>query len=482
MPIFSLLPSLLLTEVATAQDDVDPAALAEVEQGFVRHFVVTTPQSVDLDATREWVELELRNWGLDISNCDYLRQLDQALDADIAENYPSWRFDEDLVTDKRVLSARCLPRTEESLFYVVKVSLDADPDLGGQKRASVQLLPVGPGASQRRSFTGGYAHRPFAERPSWNEVIARAVQRAIGGLDEPPSIVVRGPDKARVGKDVLFDAGESWDPDGDPFLLDWVATVPACKRRLKDREILLPRAGEQCADRDVPVDHEIRLPAGETGRDRRLTPPITGIYTIRATPRAGPRVLEGGAEVDLWVKPRHPHLMSVTIGAMPIPDGFLEEGRGPAPFLLTSLVYRYRVGHGAFLGLTTESFLGVHAGVVNTGFDGRSAGAWTFGIDSTNRSSGSRGRVGFEQGVRLGAGPALTRSNGVASEQALLYAQFRAGPFLSFREANRDVTDRDCTAWCTSFHLGGTATGLYRVDTERVVVSLGAVLDTSVSF
>ena len=59
----------------------DPEILEEVEEGVVRHFMVSTPSDVDLVATREQLEVELRAWGLDVSNCDYLRQLDEELDA-----------------------------------------------------------------------------------------------------------------------------------------------------------------------------------------------------------------------------------------------------------------------------------------------------------------------------------------------------------------------------------------------------------------
>ena len=315
MPMSSLIPDVLsrgarllvalawLGAGGALAQEPDPEVLEEVDEGVVRHFMVSTPSGVDLVATREQLEVELRAWGLDVSNCDYLRQLDTELDAEIAERYPQWRFDQDLVQDKQMLAARCLPPAGSAVYYIVKVSLDVDEEFGGQKRANVQLLPIGEQAAGRREFYGGYAHRPFAERATWSEVIARAIQRAIGGLDEPPSLHIEGGTRTQVGKPILFDAGESWDPDGDPFRIEWSATVPACRREVQGKERIYPRIGKGCARRAEPVEQPVQMRAGETSRDRKLAPAIVGVHTVTATPVAGPKVVGEAVTREVKVTP-----------------------------------------------------------------------------------------------------------------------------------------------------------------------------------
>ena len=269
-------------------------------EGVVRYFAIVGPADMDLVAKRNQLEVLLRDWGLTVSNCDYLRDLDADLDALIHERYPTWRSDLNLVTDKSILSAQCQPAQDEATFYIAKFTLEEDQEYGGQKRATLQLLPIGDGTQDAPEYVGGYAHRPFVENESWNTVVARAVARGIGGFNEPPAVHVQGDRKKRIGTLAVINAEDSWDPDGDPFELLWTVSVPACiPDGTKDNAQLLPYFG-WCPKGTAAGDHEVRMQAGSTGRERTFQPPIIGEYSVSVTPVRGPQSGRGAGRRTWW--------------------------------------------------------------------------------------------------------------------------------------------------------------------------------------
>ena len=464
----------------------DPEILEEVEEGVVRHFMVSTPSDVDLVATREQLEVELRAWGLDVSNCDYLRQLDEELDAEIVDRYPLWRFDDDLVQDKKMLAAKCLPPPGEAVYYIVKVSLDVDPEFGNQKRASVQLLPIGESAAGRREFYGGYAHRPFAERASWSEVIARAIQRAIGGLDEPPSLHIVGETRGKVGEALLFDAGESWDPDGDPFRIEWTATVPACIKEVDGSERVYPKVTKSCPKGMEAEDHPVQMLAGETSRDRMLSPAIVGVHTVTATPVAGPKVVGDAVTRAVSIRPRNPDFIGLSLANVPLPGGvFADAAPASGIGLASAVIYKRRIGHGVTLGTVGESLVGLHAGALTDNIGDATSGGWFVGVNTGSRVTNTVGMFGVETGFMGSVGRASTERGGVQGNGTFLMANLHSGPYLSTRRPFVADIDNACVPICMNMHLGVDFGLVHLIDDgtgrARTIGNLGGIFQVTMN-
>ncbi len=451
---------------AFAQDGPVQAKVA----GFVPHLVMLAPPDVDLAGKRSQVELALGSWGLGLSNCDYLRKLDAELDAEIEDRYPTWRDDVNLATNKKILSAQCLPPEGSTSFYIAKVTLDVEPDFGDQKRATVQLLPVGEDALQRQSFQGGYAHRPFVEAETWTTMLDRALSRALGQFNEPPSMYLEGKAKTRVGKPVGFDGSRSWDPDGDPFEIQWKASVPACvgEDRLGGRKVL-PRFGTGCPSGTQATSHTVPMTASESRRQRELLPAVIGEYTLTATALSGGEQVGEPVERKLKVRPRHNHSFGTLISAQPVPAGLLADDEGARSTAMTRLFYRYRMGASRFGNGVAEGFVGLNVG--NYAYDPFATSVLLNGlfggVEGMTRLTGARGRVGLELASTFHIGSAATWRGGVNDAAAIAFVETRYAAFVSLADAYGVSTDRSCVGICLSASLGGSINTHYIADTGR---------------
>ncbi len=473
MMLFSLLTTL---SAPLALGQSEPAAL----DGFVRYVSIAAPDDVDMDATRDQLEIELRAFGMTISQCDELRERDAVLDETIAERYPTWRHDPDLLAEKQVLTAQCTPSDPRTTFYAAKVSLAVDPDLGNQRRANVQLIPLGEGADQQTVYVGGFAHRPFRETLSWSDVLSRAIDRAASGQDEAPAVELRGPRRVQLEGRVRLDARRSWDPDGDPFILRWTATVPGCETTTRDgRSIVLPML-ERCPSGTTAVEaYEVPLNAGETSRDRVLEPPTVGRYTVEATPRSKGRETEADAHLVI-VEPAHPTFVGVHAGLVQLPADLFVFGdeRSLSPEIGLHWLERVASGvsgrfvHDLLLGLS--STLHLRQGDVLL----QGAPLFSIGADLAGRLYGPRGAWGLEYGARVGLGSAgvAVDFGFVTGRSAWLPMHARVGLFRQDRKVTwRD--DRPCRGLgCTTIGASFVGNVVLVTQSGNLGISLGPQL------
>jgi len=469
-----------LVTPALAQSDPEPV------EGFVRYISISTPRDVDPGPVRDRVEIELRDWGLSVSRCDELRELDKALDEEIDERYPTWRFDPDLMADKQVLTARCTPSDSTTAFYVVKVSLAVDPERGNQRRANVQILPLGDRDPDARTYVGGYAHRPFVESAAWSDVLLRALDRALSGADEPPSVYVRGPRRARLGMPTTVTSRGSWDPDGDPFVLRWSATIDACVGTTRSgAPVRLPKLRDCPRGTEPAEDMAVDLGAGQTSQDRVLDPPMIGTYTVSAVPRARGLEAPSPSTHRVVVEPGHPSFFGLNATLVRLPGDLFVFGDRESLAPHFGMQFLTRAATGFTRRYVHDLLLGLSMSVLTRDGDAlqQSDALWTIGGDLVGRLYGERGRWGVEYGARVGLGTATVAvQNTVPTDRsAWLPIEARLGVFRQDRRVTHEA-DRPCRGLaCTTLGVSVTGSMLVVTESGNVGISLGPQLHASLN-
>lgn len=453
-----------------------PLALGQSEsepvEGFVRYVSLAVPDDVDPEATRSQLELELRGWGLSISNCDYLRAIDRTLDEEIEARYPTWRFDPDLSAEKRVLTAQCTPSEDSTVFYAAKVALAVDRDLGSQKRATVQLLPLGDGADEHPQYFGGYAHRPYVERVSWADVLARAIERAISGDDAPPTLGIRAPRSTLLDTLAIVDSRDAWDPDGDPFIVRWTATLVACRGTASNgTPIVVPKL-KRCPRNHTSADaYEVPLDMGETSRERALDPPAIGEYTVQATATSQGQAVADDIVRRIVVRPAHPTFLGVDASLARLPGDFFAGGD---PESLSAAIGAHVLRRaGTVIGprYVTDVLVGASATVhVRDGDLLRSAPLVTVGFDALGRVYGPLGHWGIEFGGRIGIGAARA----VDALGAFSPSHVRVGLYRQDRRVTYRLDDRPCRGLaCANLGASVMSSFVIATRTNKFGISLG---------
>jgi hypothetical protein len=370
----------------------------------------------------------------------------------------------------------CKIPEDNAIVFQAILTLSVEPLQQNRKRATLELRSLNPKTA--RTLRGGYSHK-VGQVEEWNQVMNAAMARTVRGKDDETAILIKAPLEARVGDTVDIDGSETWDVDGDAFILHWSVLTEGCW----DGARTVPVDGG-CPARTTRVTQAIQNSAGETKYWRTFSAPLVGDYQIAVHSTIGqhdsPPVVR-----SVRVSPRRPHSIFWRLSDLALPANFIASGAPKQPTYFVRVGYQQRVdARVGLLGAFEEVHLSGFLFTMNppADFAKFDTGGTGVGLEASARTLTNDGRLALVSGL-LGAGGFLIarrsdieRVEPVWTVQTNLLLYYAAGPNYT------NEPSRFCGRMCFDFNVGPMLAYWQDQTTGKKALVGGIEFGTSVAF
>jgi len=451
--------------VVTSQDDVGPAEVQYFQSQLLKRGYQMESCQERMDALARFAHPRI---GVDAVGRDDAVQAAQHA----------------LAKRARIISSLyCETPDPDALVYEVVLTLDVDKVLKN-RRANILFKALGQG----HDVTGGYAHKP-GETLEWNSVIDRAIERTLGGVNDPTSLRVAVPKETTVGDTVRLDGSKSWDHDGDSFELVFDVTKPACvPLDTTDKalpNVSLPLDAHPCPHGMKRGDVNVFQQVGEHDATLEFRTPQIGDYEVRVHARVSGHDEPAGI-YRLRAYPRRSNTFFSRIDVLRLPKNFLRSADVQDESLLIGFGYVHRFLHRiGFFGMYEDAYLGLSLGSLQAlstfNLEARATGT-LLGIEALTRTMDRSGRFGLVTPITLSALALLSDRDGVPTTEWGFEAKTMVGGYVAFGENYLDRPSSFCGGVCPSLTAGPTVSALSNLTTHKFGLVLGLELLMGVEF
>jgi hypothetical protein len=380
--------------------------------------------------------------------------------------------------EAEVVHTSCAKVDPSLAVYRADLTLDVDRELGNQRRAVLQLIPIGGPA---KMFSGGYGQKPHLPSPEeWYVIIDRAIRRTLLNENEDTSISLDPPTLVTVGETTHLDASQSWDLDGDAFELDWHVSTESCEGGGR----LIPY-DTGCPAGMKKARHVVVTRADTSNLTRSFEVPMVGDYEVLVQAKVGTKESAGLSRM-VRARPRRPNSIISRQTYLAMPKGFIQSGREREPALMLRTGYLRRVL--ARVG-TLGSFEEVHIGGSMAVFDERKDlfkldghNGTMFDLEIAVRMMLNDGRIGITTEYVLGGGFVGALRGDLLRIEPMWMGQFMAGLYFSFGYNYTASAAKYCNTVCFDVTVGPALTGIRNGTTEKTALLGGGEIGLAVTF